>query len=68
MKTQPGPGGPKVYYRLYLIRNERFRDAIDIHAANDDAAIMEAEHQADGMSAELWCRGRRVASLQASAA
>ena len=57
-----------MYYRLYLIRNERFRDAIDIHAANDDAAIMEAEHQADGMSAELWCRGRRVASLEASAA
>jgi hypothetical protein len=57
-----------VYYRLYLIRNERFRDAIDIHAANDDAALMEAEHQAEGMSAELWCRGRRVANLLAASA
>ena len=57
-----------MYYRLYLIRNERFRDAIEIHAANDDAALVEAENQADGMSAELWCRGRRVASLLAASA
>jgi hypothetical protein len=57
-----------VYYRLYLIRNERFRDAIEIHAANDDAALVEAENQADGMPAELWCRGRRVASLLGASA
>lgn len=57
-----------MYYRLYLIRGHRFRDAIEIHAANDADALVEAEQQADGLSAELWCRGRRVALLRASAA
>ena len=56
-------GGSKVYYRLYLIRKARFRDAIDLHAADDASALMEAEHLTAGLPAELWCRGRRVATL-----
>ena len=53
-----------MYYRLYLMRGAHFRDAIDIHAADDAAALMEAEHLTAGLPAELWCRGRRVATLR----
>ncbi len=52
-----------MYYRLYLMRGDRFRDAIDIHAADDATALLQAEHLTSGMPAELWCRGRRVATL-----
>lgn len=52
-----------MYYRLYLMRGDRFRDAIDIHAADDSTALLQAEHLTSGMPAELWCRGRRVATL-----
>ena len=45
------------------MRVAHFRDAIDIHAADDAAALMEAEHLTAGLPAELWCRGRRVATL-----
>jgi hypothetical protein len=57
-----------MYYRLYLMRGGRFRDAIDFHAANDAEALAEAEQQAEGSPAELWCRARRIASLSAAAA
>jgi hypothetical protein len=57
-----------MYYRLYLMRGDRFRDAIEIHATDDAAALLEAEQLAEGLPAELWCRGRRVATLLASAA
>ena len=57
-----------MYYRLYLMRGGRFRDAIDFHAANDAAALVEAEQHADGSPAELWCRARRIACLSAAAA
>jgi len=57
-----------VYYRLYLIRGDRFHDLVEIHAANDAAALVEAEEHTEGLPAELWCRGRRVASFGAEAA
>lgn len=57
-----------MYYRLYLIRGEHFRDAIEIHAADDAAALLEAGRRAGGLAAELWCRGRRVALIGAAAA
>ena len=35
-----GPGGSNMYYRLYLMRGDRFRDAIEIHAADDATALV----------------------------
>ena len=63
-----GPGGPHVYYRLYLMRGDRFRDAIEIHAADDATALEEAERSKGALAAELWCRGRRVATFLGQAA
>ena len=45
------------------MRGDRFRDAIEIHAANDAEALKEAEQSKGSLAAELWCRGRRVATL-----
>jgi hypothetical protein len=55
-----------VYYRLYLMRGDRFRDAVEIHAADDASAMEQAEQHKECMPAELWCRGRRVAMLPGS--
>jgi hypothetical protein len=52
-----------VDYRLYLLRGGRIRDAVDIHAADDDAALRQAEKEAGSIAAELWCGDRRVANL-----
>lgn len=52
-----------MYYRLYLIRGDHFRDAIEIHAADDDSALEQAEQMKGDLPAELWCRGRRVATF-----
>jgi hypothetical protein len=60
---QSRAGGSKVYYRLYLMRGDRFRDAIEIHAADDESAMEQAEQRKEALPAELWCRGRRVATL-----
>ena len=61
-------GGSKVYYRLYLMRGVRIRDAIEIHAADDQAALATAEQSRGVLPAELWCRGRLVATFAGSAA
>ena len=55
-------------YRLYLWRGGRIRDAIDIHADDDAAAIRAAEQKAGNVAAELWCAGRRVATMLGAAA
>lgn len=55
-------------YRLYLLRGGRFRDVVDIRAADDDAALLKAEQKAGKLSAELWCLDRRVATFGISAA
>lgn len=55
-------------YRLYLMRGSRIRDVVDIHAANDSAALGQAEKEAGGVAAELWCQDRRVATLVAATA
>jgi hypothetical protein len=55
-------------YRLYLMRGRRIRDVVDIHAANDSAALGQAEKQAGGVAAELWCENRRVATFAAASA
>ena len=57
-----------MYYRLYLLRGDRIRDAIEIHAANDEAALAKAEQRKGILPAELWCRGRRVATFLANSA
>jgi hypothetical protein len=57
-----------LYYRLYLLRGDRFRDAIEIHAADDATALEKAEQSKGDLAAELWCRGRRVATMGPSAA
>lgn len=57
-----------MYYRLYLMRGDRIRDAIEIHAANDAAALQTAEQRKGALPAELWCRGRRVATFLGTAA
>ena len=36
-----------MYYRLYLMRGEHFRDAIEIHAADDASALKKAEDTKD---------------------
>jgi hypothetical protein len=45
------------------MRGDRFRDAIEIHAADDESAMVQAEQRKEALPAELWCRGRRVATL-----
>jgi hypothetical protein len=55
-------------YRLYLMRCGRIRDAVDIHAADDAAALRTAEQKAAGFMAELWCQSRRVATLLSASA
>lgn len=52
-----------MYYRLYLMHGDRIRDAIEIHATDDTAALQKAEQRKRGLPAELWCRGRRVATF-----
>ncbi len=55
-------------YRLYLIRGGRIRDVVDIHAADDSAALAEAEKKAAGFAAELWCESRRVGTFSSASA
>lgn len=50
-------------YRLYFVRHGRFRDVVDIHAADDEMALHLAEQEAGSLAAELWCGDRRVANL-----
>ena len=57
-----------MYYRLYLMRGGRIRDAIEIHAADDASALATAERSRGVLPAELWCQGRIVASFAGSAA
>ncbi len=45
------------------MRGDRFRDAIEIHAADDESAMEQAEQRKEALPAELWCRGRRVATM-----
>ena len=58
--------GVQVYYRLYLMRGDRIRDAIEIHAADDDSARQKAEVRKGSLPAELWCLSRRVATFLAA--
>ena len=55
-----------MYYRLYLMRGDRIRDAIEIHASDDDSALQKAEQRNGSRPAELWCRSRRVATFLAA--
>lgn len=58
--------GVQVYYRLYLMRGDRIRDAIEIHATDDESALQKAEQRKGALPAELWCRSRRVATFMAA--
>ena len=58
--------GVQVYYRLYLMRGDRIRDAIEIHAADDESALQKARQRKGALPAELWCRSRRVATFLAA--
>ena len=55
-------------YRLYFLRGSRIRDVMDIHAANDRAALGEAEKKAAGTAAELRCQSRLVGTFAAASA
>ena len=55
-------------YRLYLIRGGRIRDVVDIRAADDSAALLEAGKKASGFAAELWCESRRVGTFSSASA
>ena len=55
-------------YRLYFVRGGRIRDVIAIHAANDSAALGEAEKKAAGAAAELWCQSRLVGTFSSASA
>ena len=61
-------GGSVMDYRLYLMRGSRIRDVVDIHAANDSAALGKAEKEVAGSAAELWCQDRRIATFAAASA
>jgi hypothetical protein len=50
------------------MRGGRIRDAIEIHAADDASALAKAEQSRGVLPAELWCRGRLVATFAGSAA
>ena len=52
-----------MYYRLYLMRGDRIRDAIEIHADDDKSALEQAEQSRGTFPVELWCRGRLVATF-----
>jgi hypothetical protein len=56
-------------YRLYFLEGEGHiaRPPYEFAAQDDIAAILQAEAQTHqiGGAAELWCRGRRVATLRA---
>ena len=58
--------GVQVYYRLYLMRDDRIRDAIEIHASDDESALQTAKQRKGSLPAELWCRSRRVATFLAA--
>ena len=49
------------------MRGRRIRDVVDIHAANDSAALGEAEEKAAGAAAELWCQSRLVRTFPSAA-
>lgn len=55
-------------YRLYFMRGGRIRDVVGIHAANDTAALGEAEKKAAGAAAELWHESRLVGTFKAASA
>jgi hypothetical protein len=55
-------------YRLYFMRGGRIRDVMDIHAANDSAALGVAGKKAAGTAAELWCESRLVGTFAAASA
>lgn len=55
-------------YRLYLMRGGRIRDAVEIHATDDSAALLKAEKQVAGFAAELWCESRLVGTFSAASA
>ena len=55
-----------MYYRLYLMRGGRIRDAIEIHASDDESALHKARQRKGSLPAELWCRSRRVATFLAA--
>jgi hypothetical protein len=50
------------------MRGGRIRDAIEIHAADDASALAQAELSRGVLPAELWCRGRLVATFASCAA
>jgi len=50
------------------MRGGRIRDVVDIHAADDSAALNRAEKEAAGFAAELWREDRRIATFSAVSA
>ena len=49
-------------------RGGRIRDVGDIRAADDSAALAEAEEKAAGFAAELWCESRLIGSFASASA
>jgi hypothetical protein len=51
-------------YRVYVIgKHGHFIRVHEIEASDDDEALLQAKHWVDGLSVEVWHRGRRVAHL-----
>jgi len=50
------------YYRLYFMDGLSGHVAAvrDLHAANDEAAIAQAERHRRAVAMELWCKDRKV--------
>ena len=55
------------YYRVYVIGQDgHFIEAINLHCANDGAAIECAKQLVEGYDIELWQEKRMVTTLAAS--
>ena len=56
------------YYRLYHLdpRNGHINGAEEIHAADDVAAVHDAQQRREDHPLELWQQGRKVTRIDAA--
>ena len=55
------------YYRAYIVGEDgHFIDALNLHCADDGAAIESAKQLVTGRDIELWQEGRMVTKLTTS--
>ena len=62
MNTRPNHRqGPDSYYRAYLIGSaNRIEHAVELDAATDEEATVQAQQLVDGHAVEVWDRSRKL--------